>query len=47
MRPALWLLLIGATVGPVLDGLHTFSGMTWYPHPQWLRSVWWVSQKNH
>lgn len=41
LRPTLWLLLIGATVGPVLDGLHTFSGATWYPHPQWLRSVWW------
>ncbi len=37
----LWLALIGFTVGPVLDGLHTFSGATWYPHPQWLRSVWW------
>ena len=42
MRPALLLLLIGATVGPVLDGLHTFSGAIWYPHPQLLRSVWWV-----
>ena len=41
MRPTLLLLLIGATVGPVLDGLHTFSGATWYPDPQWLRSVWW------
>ena len=29
------------SVGPVLDGLHTFSGATWYPHPDWLRSVWW------
>ena len=43
VRPALVLLLIGATVGPVLDGLHTFSGMTWYPNPQWMRSVWWCS----
>lgn len=41
MRPALLLLLIGFTIGPVLDGLHTFSGATWYPDPQWLRSVWW------
>ena len=41
MRPALILLLIGFTVGPVLDGLHTFSGATWYSEPQWLRSVWW------
>jgi hypothetical protein len=41
VRATLWLALIGATVGPMLDGLHTFSGATWYPHPQWLRSVWW------
>ena len=41
LRASLWLLLIGATVGPVLDGLHTFSGATWYPQAQWLRSVWW------
>lgn len=41
LRAALWLTLLGATVGPMLDGLHTFSGATWYPQPQWLRSVWW------
>lgn len=35
------LLLIGGTVGPVLDGLHTFSGATWYAAPQFLKSVWW------
>lgn len=40
-RPTLWLLVIGATVGPCLDGLHTYSGATWYPAPQFLRSVWW------
>ena len=40
-RAALVLLIIGGTVGPVLDGLHTFSGATWYAAPQFLRSVWW------
>lgn len=40
-RTALVLLLLGATVGPLLDGLHTWSGATWYPTPQWLKSVWW------
>lgn len=40
-RAALVLLLVGGTVGPVLDGLHTFSGVTWYATPQLLRSVWW------
>jgi hypothetical protein len=38
---ALWLLLIGATVGPCLDGFHTYSGTTWYPAPALFRSVWW------
>lgn len=37
----LWLALLGATVGPMVDALHTFSGATWYPTPQFLRSVWW------
>ncbi len=41
-RAALVLALIGATVGPVLDGLHTVSGTIWYPAPQFLKSVWWV-----
>ncbi len=40
-RVALVLLLIGGTVGPVLDGLHTSSGATWYAVPQFLKSVWW------
>ena len=40
-RATLWLVIIGATLGPVLDGLHTFSGATWYPQAQWMRSVWW------
>lgn len=40
-RAALVLLLMGGTVGPVLDGLHTFSGATWYAVPQLFKSVWW------
>lgn len=40
-RAALVLLIIGGTVGPLLDGLHTFSGATWYAAPQVLKSVWW------
>ena len=40
-RTSLVLLIIGATVGPVLDGLHTFSGVTHYATPQFLKSVWW------
>ncbi len=40
-RAAAVLLLIGATVGPCLDALHTYSGATWYADPQLLKSVWW------
>ncbi|MFO0595152.1 MAG: hypothetical protein U0228_07605 [Myxococcaceae bacterium] len=32
---------LGFGVGPVLDGLHTWSGATWYGAPQFLKSVWW------
>jgi hypothetical protein len=42
LRTPLWLLVIGATVGPCLDAFHTFSGTTWYPHPQFARAEWWV-----
>jgi hypothetical protein len=38
---ALWLLFIGATLGPCYDAFHTFSGATWYAAPQFLRTVWW------
>ena len=41
VRPALILLFIGATVGPLLDALHTYSGATWYGAPQLFKSVWW------
>ena len=40
-RAALVLTLVGATAGPLLDGLHTFSGTIWYASPQFLKSVWW------
>lgn len=40
-KPAAVLALLGATVGPLLDGLHTWSGATWYPDAQFLKSVWW------
>ncbi|MBK7863584.1 MAG: hypothetical protein IPJ65_34260 [Archangiaceae bacterium] len=41
LRAALILTALGATLGPLLDGLHTYSGATWYADPQWLKSVWW------
>jgi hypothetical protein len=40
-RAAVVLTLIGATVGPCLDALHTYSGATWYAAPQLFKSVWW------
>src|SRR5712671_140330 len=40
-RAAVPLGALGATVGPVLDGFHTWSGTTWYTSPGWLRTVWW------
>ena len=41
IKATLWLLVLGATVGTVLDGFHTFSGTTWYAYPQFVRTVWW------
>lgn len=41
LRAAAVLAVLGATVGPVLDGIHTHTGTTWYPHPQLWLSVWW------
>ena len=41
-RTAVILTLIGATVGPCLDALHTYSGAVWYAAPLFLRSTWWV-----
>lgn len=36
------LALLGATVGTVLDGFHTWSGTTSYPSPVFLKAAWWV-----
>ena len=36
------MLFVGATAGPILDGLHTFSGTIWYASPQFLKATWWV-----
>jgi len=47
-RPRAWargaggMLALGATVGSLLDGIHTFSGVTAYAHPVVLRTAWWV-----
>lgn len=40
-KTAVVLLAIGATLGPCLDALHTYSGSIWYAEPQLFRSVWW------
>lgn len=40
-RVAVPLAVLGATLGPVLDGFHTWSGTISYTSPGWLRSVWW------
>lgn len=36
------LLLLGATVGAALDGIHTHFGATRYANPWILRMAWWV-----
>ena len=36
------LLLFGATVGTLLDAMHTFGGITEYMHPFVLSTAWWV-----
>ncbi|MGZ3423277.1 MAG: hypothetical protein ACXWUG_07130 [Polyangiales bacterium] len=42
MRAFLALVVFGATVGTLLDALHTFSGTTEYTPPFVLRTAWWV-----
>lgn len=41
-RLALILLALGASVGTVLDGIHTWSGTTVYASPIFLRAAWWT-----
>jgi len=41
-RPLLVLLAFGATIGTLLDAMHTFGGATEYLHPFVLRTAWWV-----
>ncbi len=38
---AAWLGILGAVAGPIYDGIHTWSGATWYANPGFMRSVWW------
>jgi hypothetical protein len=42
VKPTIWLLLYGATVGTLLDGIHTHIGATVYTHPVMWRAAWWV-----
>lgn len=41
-RPLVWLVAFGATVGTLLDAMHTFSGTTEYTAAFVLRTAWWV-----
>lgn len=41
-RAALGLLLLGATLGSALDGIHTRLGATEYARPLFLRMTWWT-----
>jgi hypothetical protein len=42
VRALALLLLFGATVGSLLDAMHTFGGATQYTHPFVLQTAWWV-----
>jgi len=42
VRALALLLLFGATVGTLLDAMHTFGGMTAYARPFVLQTAWWV-----
>ena len=42
LRLLLLLSSFGATIGVLLDALHTFSGTTEYTHPLVMRTAWWA-----
>lgn len=42
VRAGLLMAALGATLGPVLDGIHTHTGTTMYPQPWALKMAWWV-----
>ena len=39
---ALWLFLLGATLGTMLDALHVYTGVERYPMPVFFGVAWWV-----
>ncbi|HRI67768.1 MAG TPA: hypothetical protein PK156_26205 [Polyangium sp.] len=41
-RPILTLILIGATVGVLLDGVHSHFGATSYTNPVFAKTAWWA-----
>ncbi|OGQ04482.1 MAG: hypothetical protein A3F82_03935 [Deltaproteobacteria bacterium RIFCSPLOWO2_12_FULL_44_12] len=41
-KDLLFFFLLGATVGSLLDGIHTHSGTTFYPTPLIWKMAWWV-----
>lgn len=38
----LTLFILGAILGPICDGFHTFSNTLYYPHVLFLKMAWWV-----
>jgi len=42
LRSAALLFGVGATVGSLLDALHTHSGTTSYPRPVFMKMAWWT-----
>jgi len=42
LRPAIFLVFLGATVGSLFDWLHVRTGAIAYPHPTSLGIAWWV-----
>jgi hypothetical protein len=42
LRAMLWLFLLGAILGTVLDAFHVYSYVEQYPRPAFLGVAWWV-----